>query len=162
MRIKNLRGGQWGLIKKNSTPSPWKRRKTTLSATFYATGVWRSSRENNQELKIWLIIENLAFYFNFMLWLFPNSTPKCLNLSQIRLSNRESYWEWFRYEGSAEKLSKLSGIWGNKFTSNTFKNKNIWILRSVNFADLDPNYFIKYFGLKFEFWENKREQFRFM
>ena len=34
-------GGQWGpILKKNSTPSPWKRRKTTSSATFYATGAW--------------------------------------------------------------------------------------------------------------------------
>ena len=41
MRIKNLRrGAQWGSIKKNSTPSPWKRRKTTSSAIINATGVW--------------------------------------------------------------------------------------------------------------------------
>ena len=33
MRIKNLSGGQWG-------PFPWKRRKTTSSATFCATGTW--------------------------------------------------------------------------------------------------------------------------
>ena len=40
MRIKNLRGGQWGPILKNSTPSPWKPRKTSSSAVFCAKGVW--------------------------------------------------------------------------------------------------------------------------
>ena len=40
IRIKNLMEGQWGPILKNLTPSPWKRRKTTLSAIFCATGAW--------------------------------------------------------------------------------------------------------------------------
>ena len=40
MRMKNLEGGQRGPIYKNSTPSPWKRRKITSSATFCATGAW--------------------------------------------------------------------------------------------------------------------------
>ena len=40
MRNKNLMGGQWGTILKNSTPSPWKRRITTSSAIFCATGAW--------------------------------------------------------------------------------------------------------------------------
>ena len=62
-----------------------------------------------------------------MLWLLTNSMKKCLNLSQIRLSNRGSYWEWFRYEGSAEKLWKLSRILGNKFTSITLK----WMIKKI-------------------------------
>ena len=38
IRIKNLRGVSVVRLKKNSTPSPWKRRKTTSSAIFCATG----------------------------------------------------------------------------------------------------------------------------
>ena len=33
-------GGQWGPILKNSSPSPWKLRKTTSSAIFCTTGAW--------------------------------------------------------------------------------------------------------------------------
>ena len=40
MRIKNLRGVSEIRLKKNSTPSPWKRRKTTSSAILRATGAW--------------------------------------------------------------------------------------------------------------------------
>ena len=39
MRIKNLMGVSEVRIKKNSTPSPWKRRKTTSSATFWRLSV---------------------------------------------------------------------------------------------------------------------------
>ena len=38
MRIKNLMGVSEVQLKKNSTPSPWKRRKTTSFAIFCATG----------------------------------------------------------------------------------------------------------------------------
>ena len=40
MRIKNLRGASEVRLKKNSTLSPWKRRKTTSSVTFCATSAW--------------------------------------------------------------------------------------------------------------------------
>ena len=66
MRIKNLRGGQWGPILKNSTSSPWKCRKTTSSAVFCATGAWvlRNeffSRARNWFSKILIIIKD-QFY----------------------------------------------------------------------------------------------------
>ena len=40
MRIKNLRAVSEVRFKKKSTPSPWKRQKTTTSAIVCATGAW--------------------------------------------------------------------------------------------------------------------------
>ena len=53
----------WGVsevrFKKNSTPSPWKRQKTTSSAVFCATGVWG-------------LIFFLGFYGILTIWIFRN------------------------------------------------------------------------------------------
>ena len=53
MRIKNLRGGggQLGPIRKNSTPSPWKLRKTTSSAFFCASGALGLTTSNGSFLR---------------------------------------------------------------------------------------------------------------
>ena len=54
---------------KNSTPSPWKRRKTSSSATFCATGVW-----GLKNLMIhWVLKIKLKFFLNFSSF-FPSMT----------------------------------------------------------------------------------------
>ena len=74
MRIKNLRGVSQVRFKKNSTPSPWKHRKTTSSAIFCATGAWgltwRPCFESwalrkfvlNSLLTVWIFKESLSFF----------------------------------------------------------------------------------------------------
>ena len=54
-------GGHWGPIKKKSSPSPWKRRKTT-SATFCATGVWGLNKTLVRHV---FTIRREAFIYNF-------------------------------------------------------------------------------------------------
>ena len=81
MRIKNLRGGQWGPIWKNSTPSSPKRRKTTSSATFCATGAW-----GLRYIYIFFIIYNLWPLFGVQF--FNNKhkkvvTKSCLTWNEI-------------------------------------------------------------------------------
>ena len=56
---------------KKSTPSPWKRRKTTSSATFCATGAWGLRTKSkwsfyNLKLAFWNIIAKISGY-----WLRP-------------------------------------------------------------------------------------------
>ena len=49
-------------LKKNSTPSPWKRRKPTSSATFCATGVWGLTSFFMSLVYIWYFFRSALSY----------------------------------------------------------------------------------------------------
>ena len=80
--------GQWGPIKKNSTPSPWKRRKTISSAFFCASGAWWlkcSKNKRHYNIMYDIIVHDEGFIFWFHLSRQQNYIFENLYFSSNRL-----------------------------------------------------------------------------
>ena len=127
MRMKNLRGVSEVRFEKNWTPSLLKRRKTTLSATFCATGVWGLTFDS---LFIHIYLPSLRYLFKVRLD----------SLDEIGSPVPGSCDEVVTKQMTEELREIVRSVWGTSFKTTAKILKSGKILSCYFFANSSPYY----------------------
>ena len=127
--------GQWGPIKKNSTPSPWKRRKTTSSAIFCATSAWGLTVLFNLNFDSTTPTHSRADQISLNVVLLTTFSQKDEVLGPEKLSRKFQYLQY--------KMGWLSIYEENRIAFYSFDSQIKWWKKLINyqFSNLKYNIF---------------------